>query len=88
MKAVRLGVTRFKCGDCVRELGVDEPVNYTAVPFEKAGKPVDVVFDTLGDDIQALLESAENGPYPGQNRPGCPKRMKQRRTGCNAVSAV
>lgn len=34
----------------VRGLGADEFVDYTAVPFEEAVAPVDLVFDTVGGD--------------------------------------
>lgn len=37
----------------LRELGVDEPIDYNAGPFEDALEPVDVVFDTIGNDTQA-----------------------------------
>jgi NADPH:quinone reductase-like Zn-dependent oxidoreductase len=36
----------------VRELGADQPIDYTAGPFEDAVKDVDVVFDTIGGDTQ------------------------------------
>ncbi|ABX06528.1 NADP-dependent oxidoreductase [Herpetosiphon sp.] len=37
----------------VRELGVDQFVDYTAAPFEQQIEPVDVVFDTVGGEVQA-----------------------------------
>lgn len=37
----------------LKELGVDEPIDYNAGPFEEALEPVDVVFDTIGNDTQA-----------------------------------
>ena len=38
--------------DLLRELGADEVIDYTAVPFESVAKGVDVVFDTVGGDTQ------------------------------------
>ncbi len=37
----------------VRELGVDQFVDYTAAPFEQQIEPVDVVFDTVGGEVQS-----------------------------------
>ncbi|MBM7845066.1 NADP-dependent oxidoreductase [Herpetosiphon giganteus] len=37
----------------VRELGVDQFVDYTAAPFEQQIEPVNVVFDTVGGEVQA-----------------------------------
>lgn len=36
--------------DFVRSLGADEFIDYTAMPFEKAARDMDVVFDTVGGD--------------------------------------
>ena len=36
----------------LRELGVDQAVDYATVRFEEAVEPVDVVLDTLGGDVQ------------------------------------
>lgn len=36
----------------IKELGVDEAVDYTAGPFEEQIKGVDVVFDTIGGETQ------------------------------------
>ena len=38
--------------DYLRELGVDEVIDYTAVPFEEVARNVDVVIDTIGSDVQ------------------------------------
>jgi NADPH:quinone reductase-like Zn-dependent oxidoreductase len=38
--------------DFVRELGVEQAVDYTAVPFEEVVQDVDVVLDTVGGDVQ------------------------------------
>ena len=37
----------------LKELGVDEAIDYTAGPFEDKVKGVDIVFDTVGGDTQA-----------------------------------
>ncbi len=39
--------------DFLRELGVDEAIDYTATPFEDVVSEVDVVLDSVGDDCQA-----------------------------------
>lgn len=36
----------------LRELGVDEIIDYSAVPFEEVARDVDVVIDTIGGDVQ------------------------------------
>ena len=36
----------------LRELGVDEAIDYTKAPFWKQTDPVDLVFDTLGGEVQ------------------------------------
>jgi NADPH:quinone reductase-like Zn-dependent oxidoreductase len=36
----------------LRELGVDEPIDYESTPFEDSVRDVDVVFDTIGGDTQ------------------------------------
>jgi NADPH:quinone reductase-like Zn-dependent oxidoreductase len=38
--------------DFLRQLGVDQPVDYQTVRFEDAVEPVDLVLDTLGGDVQ------------------------------------
>ena len=38
--------------DFLRELGVDEIIDYSAVPFEEVARDVDVVIDTIGGDVQ------------------------------------
>lgn len=38
--------------DFVRALGADEVIDYTRSPFEKAVRDVDVVFDTVGGEVQ------------------------------------
>jgi NADPH:quinone reductase-like Zn-dependent oxidoreductase len=38
--------------DYVRGLGADEVIDYTATPFEEVVHDVDLVLDTIGDDVQ------------------------------------
>ncbi|GAA1655959.1 NADP-dependent oxidoreductase [Catellatospora bangladeshensis] len=47
-----IGTARAEKHDLLRELGVDEPVDYTAVDFAQAVKDVDVVLDTVGGDYE------------------------------------
>ncbi len=37
----------------LRELGVDQPIDYSAGPFERGLHDIDVILDTLGGDTQA-----------------------------------
>ena len=46
-------------GGILRELGVDEPIDYTAGPFEEAVSDVDVVLDLVGEDDPSLIRSVE-----------------------------
>src|SRR5205807_1321348 len=39
--------------DLLRELGVDEPIDYTQQRFEDVARDIDVVLDTLGGETQA-----------------------------------
>ena len=48
-----LGTASTSNQEFLRELGVDEPIDYTAGPFENKVKNVDVVFDTVGGDTLA-----------------------------------
>ena len=36
----------------LRELGVDEPIDYATTEFEDVARDIDVVFDTQGSDTQ------------------------------------
>jgi NADPH:quinone reductase-like Zn-dependent oxidoreductase len=47
-----IGTASTKNLDFLRQLGVDEVIDYTTTRFEDAAKGVDVVFDTIGDDTQ------------------------------------
>ncbi len=38
--------------DLLRELGVDEPIDYTQERFEDVARKIDIVLDTLGDETQ------------------------------------
>lgn len=48
-----IGTASTRNLDFLRELGVDEAVDYTAAPFEDVVQDVDVVLDTIGGDCQA-----------------------------------
>jgi NADPH:quinone reductase-like Zn-dependent oxidoreductase len=45
--------------DFLRELGVDEPVDYSAGPVQEAVSEVDVVIDTVSEDDAGLLASLD-----------------------------
>ena len=47
-----IGTASGKNVDFVRELGADEVIDYTTMPFEEAVHDVDVVVDTIGGDTQ------------------------------------
>ena len=52
-----IGTARAEKHDFLGELGVDEPVDYTAGPVEEAVSEVDVVLDTVSEDDAGLLGS-------------------------------
>jgi NADPH:quinone reductase-like Zn-dependent oxidoreductase len=52
-----IGTARAEKHDFLRELGVDEPVDYTAGAIEETISPVDVVLDTVSEDDAGLLSS-------------------------------
>ncbi|HEX6586198.1 MAG TPA: NADP-dependent oxidoreductase [Solirubrobacterales bacterium] len=54
-----IGTARADNHDFLRELGVDEPIDYTAGPFEEAVSDVDVVLDLVGEDDPSLIRSVE-----------------------------
>jgi NADPH:quinone reductase-like Zn-dependent oxidoreductase len=59
-----IGTAREAKHDFLRELGVDEPIDYTAGPFEEAVSDVDVVFDLVaGEDygLRSLQTLREGG---------------------------
>jgi NADPH:quinone reductase-like Zn-dependent oxidoreductase len=45
-----LGTARAGKHEFLRDLGVDEPIDYSAVAFEDAAKDVDLVIDTIGGE--------------------------------------
>lgn len=47
-----IGTASGRNVELLRDLGVDETVNYTTTPFEEVVRDVDVVFDTVGGDVQ------------------------------------
>jgi NADPH:quinone reductase-like Zn-dependent oxidoreductase len=52
-----IGTARAAKHDFLRELGVDEPVDYSGGPIEEAVEEVDVVIDTVSEDDAGLLGS-------------------------------
>lgn len=46
------GTARAAKHELLRELGVDEPIDYTAYDFVQVAKDVDVVLDTVGGDYE------------------------------------
>jgi NADPH:quinone reductase-like Zn-dependent oxidoreductase len=48
----------------VRSLGVDEFIDYTKQPFEKAARDMDVVFDTVGEDtFKRAFQTLKKGGF-------------------------
>jgi NADPH:quinone reductase-like Zn-dependent oxidoreductase len=59
-----IGTAREAKHDFLRELGVDEPIDYTAGPFEEAVSDVDVVLDLIGGEdygLRSLQTMREGG---------------------------
>jgi NADPH:quinone reductase-like Zn-dependent oxidoreductase len=59
-----LGTARGEKHDFLRDLGVDEPIDYTVQPFEEAASDVDVVLDLVGDQdygLRSLRTLREDG---------------------------
>jgi NADPH:quinone reductase-like Zn-dependent oxidoreductase len=59
-----IGTARAEKHDFLRDLGVDEPIDYTAQRFEESASDVDVVLDLLGDDdygLRSLQTLREDG---------------------------
>lgn len=50
--AVVIGTASALNRDFLMELGADQVIDYQTTPFEQAVEPVDVVFDTLGGEVQ------------------------------------
>lgn len=61
-----LGTASAPKHDLLHELGVDEPIDYRAGPFEEqVGDPLDVVFDTIGGDYleRSIPLIRDNGTF-------------------------
>ncbi len=59
-----IGTARAEKHEFLRDLGVDEPIDYTAHPFEEAVSEVDVVLDLVGGDdygLRSLQTLREDG---------------------------
>jgi NADPH:quinone reductase-like Zn-dependent oxidoreductase len=59
-----IGTARAEKHDFLRELGVDELIDYTVQPFEEAASDADVVLDLVGDDdygLRSLRTLREHG---------------------------
>jgi NADPH:quinone reductase-like Zn-dependent oxidoreductase len=59
-----IGTARAGKHDFLRELGVDEPIDYTAGPFDQAISSVDVVLDSIGGEdhnLRSLATLREGG---------------------------
>jgi NADPH:quinone reductase-like Zn-dependent oxidoreductase len=56
-----IGVASGRHAAFLRELGVDEFIDYTVAPVEQAVRDVDVVFDTVGHDNNHLLAVLKRG---------------------------
>jgi NADPH:quinone reductase-like Zn-dependent oxidoreductase len=58
-----IGTARGEKHDFLRELGVDEPIDYTARPFEQAVSDVDVVLDLVAGEDYGLrsLQTLQSG---------------------------
>ena len=50
--AIVIGTAAGRNHAFLRELGVDQPVDYETVRFDEAIQPVDVVLDTVGGEVQ------------------------------------
>jgi NADPH:quinone reductase-like Zn-dependent oxidoreductase len=49
-----IGTGRADKHDFLREIGVDEPIDYTTTPFEEVVSEVDIVLDAIGGDEYGL----------------------------------
>jgi NADPH:quinone reductase-like Zn-dependent oxidoreductase len=59
-----IGTARAPNHDFLRELGVDEPIDYTTTPWEQTVSDVDVVLDLIGSEdygVRALETLGEGG---------------------------
>jgi NADPH:quinone reductase-like Zn-dependent oxidoreductase len=69
-----LGTARAANHDFLRDLGVDEPIDYTAVDVPATVRDVDVVLDAVGDD--ALLATVRPGGAVVWIAGGAPDTLK------------
>ncbi len=66
-----IGTAREEKHDLLRDLGVDEPIDYTASPFEEVVSDVDVVLDLVAGEeygLRSLEDTANRRPlalHPG-----------------------
>ncbi|MDB5049631.1 MAG: NADPH:quinone reductase [Fibrobacteres bacterium] len=78
MGAKVIGTAQTRNQSLLKELGVDQAIDYTATPFEKAVSDVDLIIDTVGGDtekrswavlkkggILASTVSQASSPIPG-----------------------
>ena len=59
-----IGTARAAKHDYLRELGVDEPIDYTTTPWEEVLSDLDVVLDAIGGDdygLRSLMTLREGG---------------------------
>lgn len=64
-----IGTASGKNQAFLKELGVDEAIDYQKTRFEEVVRDVDVVFDTIGGETQrAILGCSEEGWHPGIDR--------------------
>jgi NADPH:quinone reductase-like Zn-dependent oxidoreductase len=81
MGATVIGTAQGRNQTLIRELGVDQAIDYTAMPFEKAVSDVDLVYDTIGGDTEKrswsvlrkggiLASTVSQAPAPNANVTG------------------
>ena len=83
-----IGTAREEKHDFLRDLGVDEPIDYTAGPFEEAVSDVDVVLDLVAGSDYGLrsLQTLRRGRAAGSaSRPTCQKRSPSRHGSSRSV---
>jgi len=72
--------------DLLRELGVDEPIDYTQQRFEKVVRNVDIVLDTLGGETQerswSVLKKGGRSRFVSPAAVGG-ESQRNRRRGCD-----
>ena len=86
-----LGTARADKHEFLRDLGVDEPIDYSETAFEDVAKDVDLVIDAIGGDygMRSLtmirpggtLIVIRGGRRPGRELPGAPGRAGARAAG-------